>query len=194
MDRQADDAKRAQEAIERAKGYSQPEMPENDEAKRAGPRDESDWSDIVGQRIEQAMREGAFDNLPGRGQPLKLNKNPFVPDDQQMAFKLLENNDLRPAWIGERNRILSDIEQLRDSLTDTAGRYQRSLVATTDAAERERLSSDWASQIERWTTEIADLNQRIEIVNLQQPVAHLEIIKLRLDDEFARIGISHHQK
>ncbi len=28
--------------------------------------------------IQKAMRAGKFDNLPGEGEPLKLNRNPFV--------------------------------------------------------------------------------------------------------------------
>ncbi len=28
--------------------------------------------------IRQAMREGAFDNLPGKGKPLELIENPYL--------------------------------------------------------------------------------------------------------------------
>jgi DnaJ family protein C protein 28 len=190
MDKSVEDAKRAQAAKDRAKSYTQPNMISEDDVPEAGPRDESEWTDIVGQRIEQAIREGAFDNLPGRGQPLNFNKNPFVPDHQQMAFKLLENNDLKPAWISERNAVLAEVTQFRSTLASAARRHQREYSHSTDPAVRERLASNWAGQIACWTDEMADLNSRIETLNLQQPVAQLEIFKLRLDVELARAGAS----
>lgn len=186
-----DDAKRAQEAKDRAKSYLHPQAPSADDNRSVGPKEESDWTDIVGQRIEQAMREGAFDNLPGRGQPLNLTKNPFVPDDQQMAFKLLDNNDLRPVWISERNQVLAEITRLRSTIAATVRTHRQEYKATEKTEELDHLSSSWSYQIEEWTAEIVDLNKRIEILNLQQPVAQLEIIKLRLDNELAKAGVSH---
>jgi hypothetical protein len=33
------------------------------------------WSDVMEELITEAMAEGAFDNLPGRGKPLNLSTN-----------------------------------------------------------------------------------------------------------------------
>ena len=35
------------------------------------------WSDRMDDIIDEAISEGLFDNLPGKGKPLKLNTNPF---------------------------------------------------------------------------------------------------------------------
>ena len=149
-------------------------------------RDLSEWTDIVGQRIEQAMREGVFDNLPGKGKPLDLKKNPFVPEDRQMAYKLLENNDLAPSWIGERTSVLKAIESLRVEIDDGVRAHQAALLRTSDPETADHLAVRWQTRTTDWVGKIAALNKRIETVNLQQPVAHLEIIKLRLSDELAR--------
>ncbi|MEZ4638343.1 MAG: DUF1992 domain-containing protein [Caldilineaceae bacterium] len=71
------------------------------------------WNDLISERIENAMKDGAFDNLPGKGKPLVWNDNPNEPADVRMANKILKNNDLTPSWIADRKAILADIEKLR---------------------------------------------------------------------------------
>src|SRR5262249_9229816 len=51
------------------------------EQKRPPLRNDQDFIDLVGRRIEEAMRQCAFDNLRGHGKPLNLQRNPFVPAD-----------------------------------------------------------------------------------------------------------------
>jgi hypothetical protein len=157
------------------------------EAERA-KRALDEWTDIVGQRIEQAMREGVFDNLPGKGKPLNLNKNPFVPEDRQMAYKLLENNDLTPGWISERTSVLDAIEAFRQQVHAGVHRHQTGLQSTTDPVAVEKLATAWQANLVGWSEDVRSLNRRIERINLQQPIAHLEIIKLRLPDELVRAG------
>jgi len=51
---------------------------------------------IVEERIRTAQSEGAFDNLPGRGQPLNLDDDSSVPEDLRLAFKVLKNSHCLP--------------------------------------------------------------------------------------------------
>lgn len=153
------------------------------------PRTPDDFSDIVGLRIEEAMRRGAFDNLPGRGKPLNLERNPFVPEDQQMALNLLKNNDLEPAWISERADIQRAVAALRSDIHARAEQHRRDLAAGADAPARQRTDHTWQARLQKWEEAVAALNRRIEKWNLQRPVAHLELFKLRLADELSRAGI-----
>jgi hypothetical protein len=61
-----------------------------------------------------------------------------------------------------------------------------------DGAERAYLRQRWERQVAIWEAEILELNRRITTLNLQQPVAHLEVFKLILDEELARLGVSRH--
>ena len=36
---------------------------------------------VVEERIREAQREGAFDNLPGTGKPLQLEDQSLIPED-----------------------------------------------------------------------------------------------------------------
>ncbi|MCS6828542.1 MAG: DUF1992 domain-containing protein [Caldilinea sp.] len=152
----------------------------------SGHRTPEQWRDLISQCIEEAMREGKFDNLPGKGKPLDLTPQPYVPADMQMANSLLKNNGLAPAWIGERNQVLAEIERFRSRVRQEVRAHRvASAAARTDAA-RTTLEQRWQRQLVAWEEEIAALNRRIEIQNFKQPALFLEIFKLRLVDEIRR--------
>ena len=154
------DNKRAQEARERAEEYKsrygRPTI--NDETGADGspnegerqqppglrsPHDLDHWNDIVGQRVEEAIRQGHFDNLAGHGKPLDLSKNPFLPDDMQMANKLMENNNLIPGWIGERKSVLQAIDAFRQELTAGSAAYAKAKRALASPDEAIELATKW---------------------------------------------------
>ncbi len=150
------------------------------------PRGQDEWQDFISNRIEEAMREGAFDNLPGKGKPLKLNENPNEPSDMAMANSILKNNDATPIWIGDRKKLLEDIEAFRGDMTQRWGWMQEDWSAAN--GDRERLSRRWNEQISTWRTQIAKLNSRILNLNLILPIWRLELLRLHLAEELSRIG------
>ncbi|MFZ4656446.1 MAG: DnaJ family domain-containing protein [Caldilineaceae bacterium] len=160
-----------------------------EEQKVPGPRSEAAWNDLISHRIDEAMRNGAFDNLRNKGKPLSIERNPYVPEGQQMANDLLKKNNLVPHWISERNAMLDAITRFRTQFQAVSQRFQTEWESSTDAKFREQLNTKWQRQVETWGQEIKDLNRRINTQNLQQPVARLEIFKLLLDDELMRAGM-----
>lgn len=73
---------------------------------------------LAERRIEEAMREGKFDNLPGAGQPIELEP---IPADENAraawwAIKILRQNDVIPEEVQWRKRI--------ETLKGTLGRLQ----------------------------------------------------------------------
>jgi hypothetical protein len=185
----ADEARLAA-AREKAAHYRDPDAhpapPE--ERPRTGVRDIETWSDLAGQRIEEAMRRGDFDNLSGRGKPQRDDTNPFVPQDQQMAFRLLQNNDLVPDWIAERREVLRGVEEWRRNMRQITDEARLAWVAADSDARRFQLEQTWARWLDRWQDEIVEINRRINNLNLKQPIVHLEVFKLRFDDELRHAG------
>lgn len=53
---------------------------------------------IAEQRIRQAEEEGLFDNLPGKGKPLKLEDDSDVPEELRMTFKILKKIPAAFPW------------------------------------------------------------------------------------------------
>ncbi|RLT33231.1 MAG: DUF1992 domain-containing protein [Chloroflexi bacterium] len=150
------------------------------------PRDLDEWQDFISQAIEDAMRDGAFDNLPGKGKPLNLNENPNEPPDMAMANKILKNNDVTPPWIGDRKKLLEDVESLRADISQRWEWMRTDWAAPT--ADRARLAARWTGQIAVWTGQIDKLNSRILDLNLTLPIWRMELLRVHLADELARIG------
>ena len=146
------------------------------------------WRDLISQRIEDAMRDGHFDNLRGKGKPLDPAPEPHVPPDVQMANSLLRNNALTPAWIADRNAVLAEIERFRAKLRRVVTDFHVARETAGSEAARVVIEQHWQTQLAAWQAELHTLNRRIELQNFKQPVTFLEIVKLRLADELKRAG------
>ena len=51
---------------------------------------DKDFEDPVEIKIRQAMSEGAFDNLQGKGKPLDLDKYQKVPEHMRTAYHVIK--------------------------------------------------------------------------------------------------------
>ncbi|TAK00010.1 DUF1992 domain-containing protein, partial [bacterium] len=51
---------------------------------------------IVEEKIVEAQRSGAFDNLPGKGKPLELEDLSWMPEDLRVAYHVLKNAHVLP--------------------------------------------------------------------------------------------------
>ena len=145
------------------------------------------WADVMDEVIEEAMRSGAFDNLPGRGKPLKLHNNPHAPGTE-LAYQLLKDNNYTLPWISERKEIIAAIDVLREDISLVWQRYHAEFRVTRSDTVRMALSVDWLKRREAWQERIKKINRLIADVNLKQPGEGFEILKLTLDGELGRAG------
>ena len=80
---------------------------------------------IAEQRILEAQREGAFDNLPGRGKPLELEDLSWVPEDLRIGYHVLKNAHVLPPEV----ELLKDIHSLEDLLKHIEDETERRSLA-----------------------------------------------------------------
>ena len=64
-----------------------------------------DW--IAEQRIEEAIKRGELDGLPGAGRPLVLDDDALVAPELRMAYRMLRNAGCVPRELEERNEVAS---------------------------------------------------------------------------------------
>ena len=174
---------------ERAQKYTdaapEPAKPAED-PRPAAKRTPEQWENFVSQRIEEAMRAGHFDNLRNKGKPLEAVPDPHVPADMQMANALLRNNDLAPAWIGDRTAILEQIERFRTTLRRRLQALGEEEAAAVTAVQGEHAALARRIFLADQQNALKLINDRIQVQNLRQPVTFLEIVKLVWDDEVRR--------
>lgn len=57
---------------------------------------------LVEQRIQESMRNGEFEDLPGHGKPMELEDLSGVPEELRMSFKIMRNSGLVPEEVSLR--------------------------------------------------------------------------------------------
>jgi hypothetical protein len=93
------------------------------------------WIDIVAERrIVDAMNEGVFDNLPGKGKPLQLDDDLSVPAHLRIQAKILKNSGGVPEWIQTEKEWLREREYVDVMIQQ--GLRSLALCGTRDAALR----------------------------------------------------------
>lgn len=134
--------------------------------------------------IEQAMREGAFDNLAGKGLPLTLDENPYLDEEWQLAYHLLKENGFAPDFIERRQAIEQELTSAREALARSWAWRQRALAAGEDAAFVEEA---WGTAKEKLGERVKKLNAQIKTYNLQIPTSKLHRLLISIADEISNI-------
>ncbi len=114
---------------------------------------------LTEKKIREAIENGEFDDLPGKGEPIDLKENPFEDPDLRVVHRLLRNAGFAPAWIEERKDIDAQLEKAETKLSRAWALFGR------DAAS----SAEWERSLGEFREKVTDLNQRIRIYNLKAP-------------------------
>jgi hypothetical protein len=122
-----------------------------------------EWRSIAERKIREAMEEGSFDDLAGKGRPLDLEEDPYVDPSLRMAHRLLRNNGFAPAWIEEARDLQQAIETLRRDIVRT--------LAGLDMDQRRRAAGRFRERIE-------EINRRIFSHNLKTPSTQFHLSAL----------------
>jgi Domain of unknown function (DUF1992) len=90
---------------------------------------------IAEERILDAQRAGAFDDLPGKGKPLQLEDMSWVPEDLRIGYHILKNAHVLPP----EAELMKDIHTLEDLLKHVEDEGQRRALAKSIQAKVIRL-------------------------------------------------------
>ncbi|CAE7411771.1 Dnajc28 [Symbiodinium pilosum] len=127
--------------------------------------DDRDLEEIerdVEEAIQIAVADGKFDNLEGKGKPLKSllgAENPYLDPADRIGYGLLQKHGYAPEWIEQQKRIHRDAEHLARTLSEAwrASRFEPTAAFVT--------------QKDRFRREIAHLNKRVRDYNLNCPAS-----------------------
>lgn len=79
---------------------------------------------IAERRIQEAIQNGDFDNLKGKGEPLNFEDETFIPEDLRMAYRILKNAGCVPPELELRNEIVN-LSTLINTLDDDRERLKK---------------------------------------------------------------------
>ncbi len=141
------------------------------------------WESLIDQKIREAMEQGEFDNLSGKGAPIDLSENPFEDPDWRTAHRMLRNAGFAPAWIEERKDIEAEIEAARSQLTRVRTILQNALGTKNESEAKAR----WEQALALFRQQATQFNRRIVAWNLKAPVAGFQLRRFDVEREIERI-------
>jgi hypothetical protein len=75
---------------------------------------------LIEEKIREAMENGEFDNLPGKGKPLDLESYFATPADVRLGYSVLKSAGCVPVEVELRN----EIESLKERLSACQDEYK----------------------------------------------------------------------
>lgn len=134
--------------------------------------------------MRDAMRAGKFDNLPGKGKPLKLNVNPHADPEWRTAYHILHEAGFTLPWIETRNEIEADLEKARADL-QRAWRWREEQSARAQPGGL--IEVEWRDALDAFRKKIEALNKRIVDYNLAVPSDRFQRRTLNYEREVATL-------
>ena len=130
---------------------------------------------LAEKRLREAIENGEFDDLPGKGEPIDLRENPFEDPDLRTVHRLLRNAGFAPAWIEERKDIDAELAAAQTKLTRAWALFGSGGKAPSEV--------EWERSVKEFREQVLELQQRIRIYNLKAPAAvfhrkHIDVEKI----------------
>ncbi|XP_005375743.1 PREDICTED: dnaJ homolog subfamily C member 28 [Chinchilla lanigera] len=118
---------------------------------------------LVEDLIQESMAKGDFDNLSGKGKPLKkFSGCSYIDPMTHNLNRILIDNGYQPEWILMQKEISDTIEQLRETILESRKKLGNPM---TPAEQRQ-----WNQVCEQFEENIRKLNKRINDFNLIVPI------------------------
>ena len=130
--------------------------------------------------IRQAIQEGIFDDLPGKGKPLNLDQNPHQDPEWRVAHHLLKSGGFSLPWIELMGEINENLQQARKSLARSWAWQQGD---HGDYSSQEQ----WQSSISLFEERVQAINDQIRTYNISVPNPRFQVPLVDTNQELDRI-------
>lgn len=132
-------------------------------------------ANLIDEIMAKAHADGLMDNLPGQGQPLKLDDDEMVPAEYRLGYRMLKSSGFAPPWIEARREIDEERTKVATWLEDARRRWPH-----LGAPARTALRVAYRRKLD-------DLQRMIVSFNLQAPPGVDHVEGLRMVDELAKL-------
>jgi DnaJ family protein C protein 28 len=139
----------------------------------------------VEEQLLKAIEEGKFDDLPGKGKPLRLDEvNPNADSDWELAYHIIKESGFTLPWIEDMHEIEKDLEAARGELK----RAWKWLVIYLSAdVPEDKASVEWKRAQADFKDKLEILNKRIRNYNLEVPNMRFQRPLLSYEKEIDKI-------
>jgi DnaJ family protein C protein 28 len=138
----------------------------------------------IEEHIRQAQQAGKFDDLPGKGKPLKLEDDPHADPAWQLAFRMLKEAGFSLPWIEKLKEIEAEVEAARYALRIA---YEWQQQAAAEGQPVDFIQHEWQRARQAFEDRVKALNKRIRDVNLEVPNTRFQRPMLEVGREVRRV-------
>eukprot|EP00873_Tetraselmis_striata_P013041 jgi/Tetstr1/433305/TSEL_022592.t1 len=145
----------------------------------AMPDAEAAFEILANHRIREAMAAGEFDDLPGKGAPLRDRTDETTGD---FSLKVLKNANVLPEWVelgkALRGRLSGVHAAIEPFVREVLEARPHSLA---EALRRLKANPDWAAARAGLEADLETINRAIARHNALTPSAAVHMFPVRLD-------------
>ena len=137
------------------------------------------WHEIAREKIEEKLRSGEWDNLPGKGKPLQLEDDSDVPEHLRLANKVLRDANVTPPWIDE-------LRELDEHRLQVLALRERAFAKARDIRSR---NEEISPLLQQWQDAMLKFNKQVTAFEIKAPRGAERPQMFRVRDElqvFAR--------
>jgi DnaJ family protein C protein 28 len=138
----------------------------------------------IEEQIRQAIKDGKFSDLPGKGKPLKLVENPFEEHEWRLANHILRNGGFTLPWIETRQQIEKDIILMHKELKNA---WLWRIKSKTASEPENIIESEWHRALEKFKDKAYEINKLISKYNLEVPSEQFQLLPINIDKEINRL-------
>lgn len=133
---------------------------------------------LVEDLIQESMAKGDFDNLSGKGKPLrKFSDCPHIDPMTHNLNRILIDNGYQPEWILMQKEIRETIEKLRKDMLASRNKLGDPMTLCKE--------KQWDAICEQFVENIKILNKRVNDFNLIVPILSRQMVHFNADKEIA---------
>lgn len=140
--------------------------------------------------IQQAQKDGKFENLKGKGKPLQIQQKPFVDPEWQLAFDILQKDGFVLPWIDKYNEIENRLKAAREQYQRT-DRWARS-TETPNPETIKFVENELHVARKKFFDAIESINQLIAAYNLEIPSSRFFRMKVDAQLELKNLANEQH--
>lgn len=134
----------------------------------------------IEEHIRRAMEEGKFDDLPGKGKPLRLDDNALGDPEWRLAYHMLQSSGFSLPWIENRKEIESELQTARTAL-QRAWKWRGDNTSRRGALPE--IEREWQRACGTFRAAIEALNKKIAAYNLEAPSPAFHLRRLNAERE-----------
>jgi hypothetical protein len=149
-------------------------------------KNQQSWLD---KHMQSLIGDGNVSHLGGSGKKLKLDDNPYEPETQRMANRVMKENNVLPSWMQMGRELEDEREGILGRLARLARTY-RGQIADAERAGNHSLAIEieawWKTACVRLREQIQDHNRRILNYNISVPRGFDQWLPLQAEEEIRK--------